>query len=79
MFRNIPECSGMFHVPGFIDGRFQYMVTIIVICGKVTSIQKVDLFKCFLTIRSAIHVNFSPQAAESSHSYFSVSFADVKI
>ena len=20
MFRNVPECSGMFHVPGFIDG-----------------------------------------------------------
>ena len=19
MFRNVPECSGMFHVPGFID------------------------------------------------------------
>ena len=22
MFRNVPECSGMFHVPGFIDARF---------------------------------------------------------
>ena len=21
MFRNVPECSGMFHVPGFIDAR----------------------------------------------------------
>ena len=21
MFRDIPECSGMFHVPGFIDGQ----------------------------------------------------------
>ena len=21
MFRNVPACSGMFHVPGFIDGR----------------------------------------------------------
>ena len=21
MFRNVPECSGMFHVPGFIDGH----------------------------------------------------------
>ena len=20
MFRNVPACSGMFHVPGFIDG-----------------------------------------------------------
>ena len=20
MFRDVPECSGMFHVPGFIDG-----------------------------------------------------------
>ena len=23
MFRNAPECSRMFHVPGFIDGYFQ--------------------------------------------------------
>ena len=22
MFRNVPACSGMFHVPDFIDGRF---------------------------------------------------------
>ena len=21
MFRNVPECSGMFHVPGFVDAR----------------------------------------------------------
>ena len=21
MFRHVPECSGMFHVPGSIDGR----------------------------------------------------------
>ena len=21
MFRNVPGCSGMFHVPGFIDGQ----------------------------------------------------------
>ena len=21
MFRDVPECSGMFHVPGFIDGQ----------------------------------------------------------
>ena len=21
MFRNVPACSGMFHVPDFIDGR----------------------------------------------------------
>ena len=21
MFRDVPECSGMFHVPGFIDAR----------------------------------------------------------
>ena len=21
MFRDVPECSGMFHVPGFIDDR----------------------------------------------------------
>ena len=24
MFRDIPKCSGMFHVPGFIDGRFDH-------------------------------------------------------
>ena len=23
MFRNVPECSGMFHVPGFIDALFE--------------------------------------------------------
>ena len=23
MFRNVPGCSGMFHVPGFIDAHFQ--------------------------------------------------------
>ena len=23
MFRDVPEYSGMFHVPGFIDARFQ--------------------------------------------------------
>ena len=23
MFRDVPECSGMFRVPGFIDGRFK--------------------------------------------------------
>ena len=22
MFRNVPECSGMFHVPDFIDARY---------------------------------------------------------
>ena len=26
MFRNVPACSGMFHVPGFIDGRFHFKV-----------------------------------------------------
>ena len=24
MFRDVPECSGMFHVPGFIDGPIRY-------------------------------------------------------
>ena len=23
MFRNVPECSGMFHVPGFIDAQLK--------------------------------------------------------
>ena len=23
MFRNVPACSGMFRVPGFIDGRLR--------------------------------------------------------
>ena len=23
MFRNVPGCSGMFHVPGFIDGHLK--------------------------------------------------------
>ena len=24
MFRDVPGCSGMFHVPGFIDGPFDF-------------------------------------------------------
>ena len=24
MFRHVPECSEMFHVPDFIDARFSY-------------------------------------------------------
>ena len=27
MFRNVPACSGMFHVPGFIDGRCESATT----------------------------------------------------
>ena len=27
MFRNVPACSGMFHVPGFIDARPAFHVT----------------------------------------------------
>ena len=23
MFRNVPGCSGMFHVPGFVDAQFK--------------------------------------------------------
>ena len=26
MFRDVPECSGMFRVPGFIDGRKKYVI-----------------------------------------------------
>ena len=26
MFRNVPECSGMFHVPDFIDGRIDHSI-----------------------------------------------------
>ena len=29
MFRDVPECSGMFHVPGFIDGPFSAPIMII--------------------------------------------------
>ena len=25
MFRNVPECSGMFHAPGFIDARLVHV------------------------------------------------------
>ena len=24
MFRDVPKCSGMFHVPGFIDARLDF-------------------------------------------------------
>ena len=25
MFQDVPECSGMFHVPGFIDGQLKHL------------------------------------------------------
>ena len=39
MFRNVPACSGMFHVPGFIDG-----LSLIAFCcgGKVGSLADVE-------------------------------------
>ena len=32
MFRNVPACSGMFRVPGFIDGRINTYLANICIC-----------------------------------------------
>ena len=26
MFRDVPECSGMFHVPGFIDAHADHLI-----------------------------------------------------
>ena len=28
MFRDVPECSGMFHVPGFIDGHVFLLLSV---------------------------------------------------
>ena len=35
MFRNVPACSGMFHVPGFIDGPFRSREW----CSTMTNLQ----------------------------------------
>ena len=32
MFRNVPTCSGMFRVPGFIDGHFRFISVYILAC-----------------------------------------------
>ena len=36
MFRNVPECSGMFHVPGFIDAQVEIasVVRTSTVCGR---------------------------------------------
>ena len=35
MFRDVPECSGMFHVPGFIDARFElYSRWVLLVSGS---------------------------------------------
>ena len=40
MFRDVPACSGMFHVPGFIDARFP----------PTTYLFYVIVFKCSLKL-----------------------------
>ena len=41
MFRDVPACSGMFHVPGFIDGQYlhtQYYIIFVQRSDRVTLI-----------------------------------------
>ena len=35
MFRDVPGCSGMFHVPGFIDAPFAFPLCILVPHGEL--------------------------------------------
>ena len=46
MFRNVPECSGMFHVPGFIDALK---------CTEVT--QPVRTYHMFLNHLHKVHLD----------------------
>ena len=43
MFRDVPECSGMFHVPGFIDGQFTLLLRSLIqlfkTIGKATGVK----------------------------------------
>ena len=45
MFRNVPACSGMFHVPDFIDGRFDpsSVTELTVVYFKLSTVQS---FSC---------------------------------
>ena len=47
MFRNVPGCSGMFHVPGFVNARFElpvcFMLSAVPYPSKFSSVY--DLFK----------------------------------
>ena len=47
MFRNVPECSGMFHAPGFIDGHFDVQIgpgfLFRLFCGHLNSHDKMLL------------------------------------
>ena len=35
MFRNVPGCSGMFHVPDFIDGHKNYPAQMLEVAGDL--------------------------------------------
>ena len=38
MFRDVPECSGIFHVPGFIDGQFKTCCKTLVTFSRLKSL-----------------------------------------
>ena len=48
MFRNVPACSGMFHVPGFIDGRFLNNNIILETKPPIKSRNTIDSMVCLL-------------------------------
>ena len=43
MFRNVPACSGMFHVPGFIDGLFYISFISVISPVKIDGFPRADL------------------------------------
>ena len=58
IFRNVPECSGMFHVPGFIDGRHDVLLVLLFWLGALEFTILRFLFFCCLNISSAISPDF---------------------
>ena len=44
MFRDVPECSRMFHVPGFIDGQYEGTRNKLIIISFHNSQIKVNRF-----------------------------------
>ena len=48
MFRNVPECSGMFHVPGFIDAPSVQILSSPVILSLFGLLESVNTVKSFV-------------------------------
>ena len=48
MFRNVPESSGMFHVPGFIDARYNSTFLLFLLSSVMKSVGFSFLSPCFV-------------------------------